>query len=144
MKVYIAGPMSGRELYNFPAFAAAAERWRAAGHTVITPPEITNRLWQFRHGRDYDPAADRAEWGDAVTCELFKADLSVVCDVDALALLPGWEQSRGAKMEVAIACALGKRFYTAETFELLDIEATAVVHRVLLSTSPALAAVGGG
>ena len=123
MKIYIAGPMSNIPRYNFPAFADAAARWREIGHDVITPPEITNALWRERYGRDYDPVTDRAEWGDPVTCELFKRDLAAVCDVDAIALLPGWHQSRGAKMEITIARALGKVCYCAQTFTPLDVEA---------------------
>lgn len=123
MRVYVAGPMTGYALYNFPAFAQAAERWRAKGHDVITPPEITEAVWNERFCRSYDPAFDRAEWGDPITCELFQRDLAAVCTVDALALLPGWERSKGAKMEIAVARTLGKVCYCADTFTPLDVEA---------------------
>lgn len=40
--VYIAGPMSGKKDYNYPAFEAAAAEIRAAGYNVISPHELHN------------------------------------------------------------------------------------------------------
>ena len=40
MRVYIAGPMSGIENSNFPAFHAAAAELRALGHEVVNPAEL--------------------------------------------------------------------------------------------------------
>lgn len=136
--------MSGLPSYNFPAFDSAAYEWRNWGYDVTSPADITRGLWWERFGRPYDPATDRAEWGDPMTCELFRRDLTAVCTVDTLVLLPGWEQSRGAKMEIAVACALGKRFICATSYKQLDIEATGVVHRVLpVATATAPHPVGG-
>lgn len=131
MRVYIAGPMSNLPLYNFPAFDGVAHAWREQGHYVSSPADITRALWWERYGRQYDPATDCAEWGDPVTSELFRRDLAAVWDADVIVLLPGWPDSRGAKMEIAVACALGKRFICAATLREMDIEATAVVHRSL-------------
>lgn len=131
MRVYIAGPMSGKPLYNFPAFDEAACLWRAAGHDVTSPADITRGLYWERFGRQYDPATDRAEWGDIVTCELFQRDLAAVCTVDAIVLLDGWKQSRGAKMEISVGLALGKRFYSAATMGEIYVELeTTVRHAV--------------
>lgn len=132
MKVYIAGPISGFPLYNFPAFDEAAAYWRGFGHQVTTPADITRGLYWERYGRQYDPATDRAEWGDPITCELFRRDLDAVCTVDSLVLLPGWLNSRGARMEVAVACALGKRFVDhGGDYDRLDVEACVVVNRLV-------------
>lgn len=38
-----------------------------------------------------------------------RADLRALLDCDVVALLPGWEQSRGARREVSIADDLGMR-----------------------------------
>ena len=115
MKVYIAGPMSGKPQYNFPAFDAVAFDWREHGNVVASPPDITRAFWWDRFGRQYNPETDRAEWGDAVTCELFKRDLAAVCDADVIVVLDGWEHSRGARIEVAVANALRKRVVSAST-----------------------------
>jgi hypothetical protein len=106
MKLYLAGPMSGIEHYNFPAFDKAAALLRDAGHTVFNPA-----------------ANDRANGFDAILLDLkghegaeygfdlretLKQDLSWICDhADAIALLPKWQNSKGASAEVALANALG-------------------------------------
>lgn len=130
MRIYIAGPMSNVPLYNFPAFDEAAAYWRADGHEVSSPADITRGLWWERYGRCYDPATDRAEWGDPVTCELFARDLAAVCAADAIVVLPGWQDSRGAKIETAVACALGKRFVEHGTFDRIALVATTAVVRI--------------
>ena len=48
-RLYLAGPMTGIEDLNFPAFHAEAARLRALGYTVINPAEINadpNAGWQ--------------------------------------------------------------------------------------------------
>lgn len=92
MKLYVAGPMSGHEALNFPAFHAAASALRALGHQVVNPAEINS-----------DPGAD---W---LTC--MRADIKQLVDCDGVALLPGWEHSRGAMLERAIAAGLGLRVF---------------------------------
>lgn len=97
-RVYIAGPMTGLPQYNFPAFMAAAAKLRAQGHTVFNPAE--NDL--LRYGSNFldnptvfDP---RKTFGD---------DTRWICEyADAIALLPGWENSTGVKAELALAKAL--------------------------------------
>jgi len=88
MKIYIAGPMTGIPEFNFPAFRAAAARLRAEGHEVINPAEIvtdTTVSWE---------ACMRADIRELVAC-------------DAIYLLPGFEGSRGARLERHIALELG-------------------------------------
>jgi hypothetical protein len=48
MKIYLAGPMRGVPLFNFPAFDAAAAALRKLGHTVFNPAERDNE----HHGTD--------------------------------------------------------------------------------------------
>lgn len=93
--VYIAGPMSGLPDYNYPAFHAAAAIWRAAGWTVMNPAE------NFA-GHQGLPYADyiRKDLADLMTCE-------------AIAFLPGWENSKGAKLERHVAEVLGMAIYDA-------------------------------
>lgn len=115
MRVYLAGPMTGIAFYNFPAFDAHKAKWIADGQDVTSPADITRELWRERYEREYDPATDAADWGDAIVCEMFKRDLAAVCDADAIALLPGWRKSKGANLELAVARALGKKVYDSAT-----------------------------
>lgn len=99
MKLYLAGPMTGIENWNFPAFNQATERLRAQGHEVINPAE-----------NEGDP--DILTWADFI-----RIDIGHVLDVDAVAVLPGWRQSRGARLETTIADALGLPILDAATLE---------------------------
>lgn len=82
--VYLAGPMSGIEHYNIPAFIETAEAIRGQGHIVFCPTELGTR--------------DLRTWEAYVARDTEKL---VACD--AVAVLPGWEESRGALLEVFAA-----------------------------------------
>ncbi len=87
-RIYIAGKMTDLPELNFPAFADAAKRLRAAGFDVVSPVEI---------------CPDKGiEWAAAM-----RLDIPAMLECDAVVLLDGWENSRGAKLEKHIAEALG-------------------------------------
>jgi hypothetical protein len=91
---YLAGPMRGLKDYNFPAFDFAAEKLREEGYTVFSPAD--NDRETDNQGASFD--IRRA----------LRDDTSWICrHADAVALLPGWENSKGAKAEIALAEALG-------------------------------------
>lgn len=87
--LYIAGPMTGHDDYNRPAFHQAAAQLRAAGYHVISPAETPR------------PTA-APEWADWT-----RASLKRMLDADAVAFLPGWQTRRGAKLEIHVAEQLG-------------------------------------
>ena len=94
MKIYLAGPMRGHHEHNFPEFYRVAERLREKGHEVFNPAENDN--WRKSQGL---PVTMRDLLGD---------DMVWICAyADAVALLDGWEHSKGAQAERATATALG-------------------------------------
>ena len=102
MKVYLAGPMTGIAEYNFPLFREAARALRYAGHSVVSPVEMDEEDGFDPHTQE--PLTD-------VEYSAFLArDLQAVADpkVVAVVVLPGWEESRGARLEVMVARGLGK------------------------------------
>lgn len=113
MIIYIAGPMRGIPEFNFPAFNAAAKELRAKGHTVFNPAE---RDIERHNGVDISKGN---ETGDEELCakehgfslrQALKEDTEFIClHADTIAMLPGWEESLGAKAELALARALGHR-----------------------------------
>ena len=86
MRLYIAGPMSGLPEYNYPAFHTAEADLRAAGHDVLNPAK--------------NPECDSWEG-------YMRAAIRQVIRADAVAFLPGSHNSRGARLELTIADALG-------------------------------------
>lgn len=110
MKIYLAGPMRGRPEFNFPAFFRGAARLRAEGHEVFNPAEKDNE----KHGTDISKGNPEGRVDVAASQHGFSlrealgADLAWICaEADAVALLPGWEDSAGARAEAATAAALG-------------------------------------
>lgn len=93
-RVYIAGPMTGLPAKNYPAFAAEAARLRALGHEVINPAEVNAGL-------------EHEGWAACM-----KRDIPEMLKCDAVQLLPGWLKSRGVKVEVTLARALGIYVYS--------------------------------
>lgn len=90
MKVYVSGPMTGYEAFNYPAFEDAAQRLRAAGYEVVSPHEV-------------NPADGiEREWN-----WYLRRDIIALVECDAIAVLPGWEQSKGAGVETYIGRELG-------------------------------------
>jgi hypothetical protein len=80
--------MTGIADANFPAFHAAAESLRASGHEAVNPAEIMPDKGLPWHA-------------------YMRADIKALCDCDALALLPGWQNSQGAHLELHVAHRLG-------------------------------------
>lgn len=110
MRIYLAGPMRGIPEFNFPAFFAAADKLRADGHIVFNPAERDNLV----HGTDISKGNTTGDEAIATQQHGFNlrdalgADLAWICaEAEAIALLPGWENSKGANAERATAIALG-------------------------------------
>jgi hypothetical protein len=99
-RLYIAGPMTGLPDFNHPAFHAAAAKLRAAGYEVVSPAELDST----------HPIADPdgpGAWG-----RYMRRDIPHLLTCDALALLPGWTESKGARLEAHNAQELGMRMWS--------------------------------
>lgn len=100
-RVYLAGPMSAHDDFNFPAFFEAARKLSADGYTVFNPAQ--NDLDNFG---DMDSVKKHATYR-----ECLRQDLDWICrHATHIALLPGWEQSKGSRVEHELATALGLEF----------------------------------
>ena len=88
--------MTGYPDFNFPAFNGRAAEWRAEGWEVFNPAETA----LADKPRDY----------------YLRIDVRAICECDAIAVLPGWQNSRGATLEVSLARELGLAVYDADTF----------------------------
>lgn len=114
MRVYISGPMTGLPDSNIPAFNAAAERLWAEGHFVINPANLsaifgTREEIALSFNEWYHPSQpfEVVKGTPRIAKSIMNADLAAVRSCDAIYLLKGWENSRGAKKELAEAIAHG-------------------------------------
>lgn len=110
--IYIAGPMRGFPQFNFPLFDAVALTLRGQGWTVISPaeqdsPTIRAKSLASSTGL-FTPDMAKDE---SVGTILGRDTRIVIDDVTDVALLPGWQKSTGARLEVCVALLHGKGFY---------------------------------
>lgn len=96
--IYIAGPVTGYEDDNRPAFEEARRRLIAAeaGEEVLIPHEVV---------------PEGTPWEEAM-CLCVRA----LTRADEVVCLPGSQYSRGAKLEAQIARALGIPVYGLEQY----------------------------
>jgi hypothetical protein len=111
--VYIAGPMTGFPKFNFPAFHEAADRLYHAGYEAVNPADLDDPAQRRAAESSTDGSIDEYQKITGMTWADFLArDVKLITDeVDALALLPGWEDSKGAQLEKHIADLAGKPCY---------------------------------
>ena len=102
-RVYIAGKMSGLPRLGFELFDAARDRLTAEGHEVVSPADISRRVWKEKYGTEFDPTGDHS----GSYQEYLLADLTELATCDAIYLLSGWETSKGVAAELAFAKCLG-------------------------------------
>jgi hypothetical protein len=96
--IYISGPMSGIKHKNFPAFMKAALQLRKKGYQVINPAEL-----DIGEPRDTWEACLRRDIREEMRCK-------------AIATLPNWKKSRGARLEVYIARKLAWPIHSIEYY----------------------------
>ena len=106
MKVYIAGPMSGQEDWNFPAFFEAERQITALGHEPINPAHNDGETVEKALASAGHPDRPNNSWS-----YYMRRDLPYVLSADAICVLPGWRSSKGASLEVHVAKAIGLPIY---------------------------------
>jgi hypothetical protein len=112
-KCYIAGPMRGIPQANYPAFFFAEAQLQSRGWEVFNPARLDALDTHDPVPVDL-PAEELAAWITPERCRRFaRRDLGVLLNElkaengDAVIMLPGWENSKGACAERATAWWLG-------------------------------------
>lgn len=93
-RIYLAGPMTGLPEFNYPAFHAEAARLRQLGYHVENPAE------------NNAPA-------DTTWSGYLRLALAQLITCDSIAMLQGWDKSKGARLEYHVASELGMQVHTA-------------------------------
>ena len=104
MRLYIAGPMTGIEDYNFPEFNRVAGELAKQGHEIYNPATS----FSGRQDLPYDMYLRHA--------------LQLVTMVEGIVLLEGWSNSRGALTEVHAGMSCVLPFYNYRDGELVEVE----------------------
>jgi len=105
--------MTGLPQFNVPLFDRQAARLRAVGYTVVSPAEldsqpVRNYALKSADGKlDEHNKIEGETWGD-----MLARDVKVISDqVDAICVLPGWNNSRGARLETFVALLCNKSIW---------------------------------
>ena len=97
-KIYISGAISHHDLEERKiAFKVAAEFCELCGFESVNP--FDNPLWQSGVG-------EKSSWRAHM-----RADLQMLLACDAICMMDGWEESKGAKLEHDIASTCGLTVY---------------------------------
>jgi hypothetical protein len=91
--------MSGYAEHNFPLFNRVARLLRGQGYEVFNPAE----------NKDGDTRQPRSFY--------MRLDIPALLESEAVVVLPGWEESRGASLEVWLALDLGMPIYQWEKLD---------------------------
>lgn len=91
MKLYVAGPMSGYADFNYAAFEVARQSLKDAGYEVLCPTD----------------SEEHNDTGKPQTWDWYmRHAIGMVIEAEGLAVLPDWQTSRGARLEVEIGLGL--------------------------------------
>lgn len=88
-RIFISGKMTGLPEWGYPAFHVAAAKWRALGWHVENQAEAFGG----------DTSLPRTVY--------MKAAIRALLTCDAIALLPNWMDSEGARLEAMVAREAG-------------------------------------
>ena len=103
IRLYVCGPMSGKDNYNFPAFDQATYKLRMAGYIVSNPADMDRASG---YSLEILNNMSKEEFKELIK-QVFPRDIAVVCVCDGVAFLPGAFDSKGACAEIACAKAVG-------------------------------------
>lgn len=98
--IYISGPMTGLPSFNREAFVKAEKILQEKGKEAVSP----SLAEQDDEGMTWEPLRGKYSY-------YLKIALIKMLHCNAIVMLPGWENSKGAKVERYVAEALGYKVY---------------------------------
>lgn len=112
MIIYLSGPMSGLPDLNYPEFHRVAKELNERGFEVLSPADIVLPKELL------DLIGDDKEelWN-----EYMKRAIPMLMQCNTIAMLKGWQKSRGARIELFLAKELDYVVIDAYTLDELRI-----------------------
>ena len=127
--LYLAGPMRGKPMFNFNNFMAAESALIIGGYRVYNPAR-RDCLSGFNalgmEGTQEELDSQGFSWEDAM-----RSNLQDILHCTGIALLDGWEESKGAMIELVVAEGL-----RLDTFTMDEYEGLRPLHRPLTTIAP--------
>jgi hypothetical protein len=105
--------MTGIEDFNFPLFFETEEKLKELGYEVVNPAHNDGKTLEEALISAGSPERPSKPW-----THYMRRDLAHVLEVEALCVLPNWQNSKGAKLEVHVAEELGLPIYILKDGEL--------------------------
>ena len=106
-RLYLAGPVYGKPDSNREAFHAAEVLWQGMQYEVVNPLYVPPDEHEGPCSRrTYDGGQSDGGPNHDASCYM-RTDLYALMTCQAVYMLDGWENSRGARTEWAVATALG-------------------------------------
>lgn len=136
--------MSHLPSFNFPMFHAVAAKLRALSIDVVSPaetdpPDVQAAAMASPDGA-YDPKMSET-WGDALARDVkmladgaYDPKTGLPTPIDGIVFLPGWEKSKGARLESFVGLLTGKKFFEWDVAAELPLpRPDAWVHNALMN-----------
>lgn len=95
-KIFISGKMTGVKDFNFPAFFETESKLLHEGYSVVNPARISVEL-----AHKQNKTLEQLDY-----IEILKKDMQQLLECDCIYMLPGWQGSRGANLELYVATQL--------------------------------------
>jgi hypothetical protein len=135
IKWYLAGPMTGIPQFNYPLFDQVAGELRLAGFDITSPAEMDNedtREEALASPTGIHPGGitNGETWGDFLA-----RDVKLIADeLEGVILLPDWQKSRGARLEVFVAINCKHPVYAYEGTQMVKQNYARLLDMISLAT----------
>jgi hypothetical protein len=133
--------MRGYDLFNFDTFELGASYLRWLHHEVVSPHEIhlieglvhAQYTWGWRESMSWEKIDSCRQFSSVELTDKFsieaalQRDIAVIATVDAVAFLPGWEQSSDCQDKDQVRQLCGLPRYLVKPFLAFHEDTTALV-----------------
>ena len=103
-RIYLAGPMTGIADYNYPEFNRVAKLIRDMGYEVENPADTE------KENTEYPYQSAPHEW-------YMRKAVEKIMKCDMVVILPAWDTSIGARLEVDLARGLNLPILSLQEFQ---------------------------